>query len=145
MSTTENLLYKRTSMLVFAVIGFTLWQGALLVSDVSSLPGEVTNPFQAMGMIVWGLAMLRLAQLSHAMNNRDVADLLNDELTQLQRSKSFTVAYFVMTGLIAFTLTTSIFLDLDPVIIVRGLLLAAVITPLVAFLWLDHKAGQEPR
>lgn len=139
----EKLLRRRTSMLWLALIGFALWQGGIVTADLYPQWDRATDFVQAPGMILFGLSMLRLAQLSHAIKKPGVADALNDELTQLLRFKAFSFSYLVLGGAVGVLVALSPFVEFRPEVILRVLLVTAVIVPLASFLWLDHKAGAE--
>lgn len=146
MASNEKLLQRRSQMLQLTVIGFTLWQGALLLADlvtVSGLAARALNVTQAIGMIIFGLSMLRLAQLMHSARKQEVAELLGDELAKLQQYKAFFLAYFAVAGLAAFFLGIVGYVDIEAQVLTRILVMVAVVTPLLSFLWLDHKAGLE--
>ncbi len=139
----EKLLRRRTSMLWFALIGFSLWQGAIVAAELYPQWDRASDFVQAPGMVIFGMAMLRLAQLSHSIKKSDVASVLNDELTQLLRFKAFYFSYLVLGGTVGLLVGLSPFIEFRPEIILRILLVTAVIVPLASFLWLDHKAGAE--
>ena len=87
--------------------------------------------------------MLRLAQLSHATQNPKVAELLNDELTQLLRYKALYFSYLIVAGLVGTLVGISPFFSFEPEVLVRGLLVVMVAVPIGSFLWLDYRAGAE--
>ena len=137
----DKLLRKRTNMLWLTVVGFSLWQIGILFADFGPERAEWTSYLQAFGMVVFGLSMLRLAQLSHATQDRNVAERLNDELTQLLRYRSFYFSYWVIGGLVGMLVAASPFVQMRPEILLRSLLVMVVAVPIGTFLWLDHKAG----
>lgn len=139
----DKLIRKRTNMLWLAVVGFSLWQIGILFADFGPASTEWTNYLQAFGMVVFGLSLLRLAQLSHATQDPNVAERLNDELTQLLRYRSFYFSYWIIGGVIALLVAASPFVQMRPEIIVRSLLVMVVAAPIGAFLWLDHRAGSQ--
>ncbi|MEM0987097.1 MAG: hypothetical protein AAGJ32_12700 [Pseudomonadota bacterium] len=139
----EKLLRRRTSILWFALIGFSLWQGGIVVAELHPQLDRGSNFVQALGTIVFGLAMLRLTQLSYAIKKTSVESVLNDELTQLMRFKAFYFAYYVLGGTVGVLVGLSPFVEFQPAFILRILLVTTVVVPLASFLWLDHKAGAQ--
>jgi hypothetical protein len=62
-------------------------------------------------MVIFGLAMLRLAQITHAAEKPKIAAILNDELTQHLRHRTFYLSYIVLLGFVAILVTLSPFID----------------------------------
>ncbi len=142
----EKLLKQRTQMLQLTVMGFSLWQGSWLASDIFTLsgtPATVLSTITAIGGVMYALSLLRLIQLGLNVRKHEAEGIMADELSREQQYKAFFFAYFVVAGLAAFLLGIEAFIQIDSTVILRGLVLAAVLTPLLVFLWLDKQADKE--
>lgn len=146
MDMTDNLLKQRNNMLQLTVMGFSLWQGSWLLMDIFYFvgwPAHIMKTVFGIGGVMFGLSMLRLLQLWRTTRKLKAEAMLGDELALSQQHKAFFLAYFVVSGAAALLLGVEPFTKLQPPVILRTLVILAVITPIITFLWLDHQAGKD--
>ena len=138
-----RLLRMRDRVILASAIGFVVWQGGWLATDLVA-PG----PPMTMAVIVtlagglaWLAATLALLAYYRQVRQARAETELNDELARYRQDRAFLIGYWILAGALAGLLGIESFIEIDAGVLLRTLVILAVVAPLTAFLWLDRDAG----
>jgi hypothetical protein len=144
MSEIDRLVTMRTNVLMFAAIAFAIWQLAWLSQDLfpdkQSLSFQIAGWTTVLGALLWVVAAFFLYRYSLAVKKAAACKVLNDELTQRNRYKTFLFAYFCLFGLIWLLIPLTEFIAMDLKIALRGIATFGVVTPILYFVYLEKKS-----
>lgn len=140
----ETLIARRQKILLTAAAGFLLWQGGLLLRDI--FPNNDT--FQAIGLVMtlagaFQWVLFSIGILTFQSKTKGFEMPLNDELTTDNRKKAFTFGYAVLLGFVTFfsLFNRRITTQIDPMIIIRTLMIVGIVAPILYFVWLERDNG----
>lgn len=139
-----RLMRMRDRVLLASALGFLLWQGGWLATDLLPAGGMRSAAIGATmaGALAWGIATVALVRYFGRVRKARAEAELNDELARYRQDRAFVIAYWVVAGTISLMLGLEGFFDIDPAVLLRSLIILAVVTPLTAFLWLDRDSGE---
>jgi hypothetical protein len=147
MKNIDQLVHQRAMTLLFAAFAFGLWQFAWIGQD--ALKGSDGILFQVagwstvVGALLWVIASYLLMKYSKHVKQAKACNVLNDELTQRNRSKAFIMGYVTVFGLIWLLIPATDFWDFEVKFAVRAIATIGIIVPLVYFVMLELKDQSE--
>ncbi len=133
----EELEKMRSRWLLINLIGFVLWDG-FRIFDSYLIEGGLATHFQIIylfGWLTWTLGLVQLTRLGFkAKKVRQASQILNDELVELNRLKSWRLALFVVliTQVVIIALSFLSF-DVSGILSAEISIFAAVTAALSAF------------
>lgn len=140
----ETLIARRQKLLLTAAAGFFLWQGGLLLQD--AFPNNNTS--QAIGLVMtlagaFQWIMFSIGLIVFQRKSKGMEAPLNDELIVDNRKKAFTLGYAVLLGFVTFfsLFNLRITTQIDPMILIRILMIVGIVTPILYFVWLERDNG----
>lgn len=140
MTSIDSLLNRRNGLLVASAVLFAIWQGAWLVSDLlaDDAPiGSAPNLLTFLAAIGWIAVTAATFVFNKQVIKARACTVLNDELTQSNRKRSFVNAYIVMViAIVAWSVAEEL-LELPRDMAVRSLLILAVVTPSLSFVYYE--------
>ncbi|PHR90839.1 MAG: hypothetical protein COA69_14065 [Robiginitomaculum sp.] len=145
MALIDTLIARRQKLLLIAALGFTMWQGGLLLNKM--FPTDDTAHAIALAMTLTGAfqwAAFSIGFVHFSRKAKPEIEALNDELTRSNRAKSLMYGYMALLGAISllFGLSTVLgqtrFPALNADFIIHGLLILAVVCPILCFFWLER-------
>jgi hypothetical protein len=137
----EELEKMRTRWLLVNLIGFVLWDGFRII-DSYLIEGGIATPFQIInlfGWLTWTLGLVQLTRLGFkAKKVRQASQILNDELVEIYRLKSWRLALFVvlLTQMVIIALSILSF-DVSGILSAEISIFTAVTAALSAFIYYE--------
>lgn len=138
-----RLLRMRDRVILASAIGFLVWQGGWLATDLvaAGRPMMIAVIVSAAGGLAWAAATLALFVYYRQVRRAQAETELNDELARYRQDRAFLIGYWILVTALAGLLGLEGFVEIDPGVLLRTLIILAVVAPLTAFLWLDRDAG----
>jgi hypothetical protein len=147
MSEIERLLTMRTNVLLFTAIAFGIWQLAWLSQDLfpdqQSLSFQIAGWTTVLGALLYAVAAFYLYRYSVAVKKAAACKVLNDELTQRNRAKTFMFGYVCLFGLIWVLIPLTEIVEIDLKISIRASATFGVVLPILYFVYLEKKSEGE--
>ena len=141
-----RLLRMRDRVILASAIGFLVWQGGWLATDLVPVgqPMTIAVIVTMAGGLAWAAATLALFVYYRQVRLARAETELNDELARYRQDRAFLIGYWILVAALAGLLGVEGFVDIDTGVLLRTLIILAVIAPLTAFLWLDRDAEDAP-
>lgn len=141
-----RLLKMRDRVILASLIGFLVWQGGWLATDLvaAGRPMSIAVAVSAAGGLAWAAATLALFIYYRRVRHARAETEMNDELARYRQDRAFLIGYWILAAALAGLLGVEGFVDIDPGVLLRTLVILAVAAPLTAFLWLDRDAEEAP-
>jgi hypothetical protein len=135
-----RLLRLRDRVIWVSAIGFLVWQGGWLATDLvtAGLPMMIARFASAAGGVLWAAATLALFLYYRQVKKARAGAELNDELARYRQDRAFLAGYWILLAALAGLLGLEGFVAIDPGVLLRTLVILAVVAPLTVFLWLDR-------
>ena len=141
MKNSDQLVLQRGMTLLFAAFAFGLWQFAWILQDVlkdsGSILFQVAGWSTVVGALLWILASYSFMKYSKQVKQAKACNVLNDELTQRNRSKAFIMGYVTVFGMIWLLIPATDFWNFEIKYAVRFIATIGIIVPLVYFSMLE--------
>jgi hypothetical protein len=147
MTSIDSLINRRNALLVTSAALFAVWQGAWLVSDLLAGDGSVGSAPNLLTLLAacgWIAVTIASFVFNKEVIKARACAVMNDELTQSNRKRSFVIAYIVLVAGIAAWMVAEEFLELPRDLIVRSLLILAVVTPSLTFVYYETRNSRGP-
>jgi len=143
MKNIDQLVHQRAVTLLFAAFAFGVWQFAWIGQDVLKSSGGMLFQFAGwstvVGALLWLVACHFFMKYSKHVKQAKACSVLNDELTQRNRSKAYIMGYFTVFGLMWLLIPATDFWNFEVKFAVRGIAAIGIIVPLVYFAVLELK------
>lgn len=136
MNTLERITGWRTAALAINGLSFATWQLAQLESLRPHLAPPIPGLLVPLAILVWIASAAYVIWQGRRHGQRSDGD----ELTQLHRARSLSAGYLSTTVLIAVALAASSRLAIPPADVLRTLLVAAVLVPVLTFLHMERRS-----
>jgi len=97
----EVLEQKRSKWLLIGLIGFSIWDGSRIINAylLDNYTSPIFTGLMLLGWLTWTVGLIKIIRLGKEMKrNKLFAQILNDELIELNRSKAWR-ASLIMVGL----------------------------------------------
>ncbi len=137
----EDLEKMRISWLLINLIGFILWDGFRII-DGHLIDGGISNSLQIfllLGWLIWIIGFVQLIRVGLKVKKTKLASqILNDELVELNRLKSWRLGLIVvvMTQAVVIFLS-SISFDISGILSAEISIFIAVIAVISAFIYYE--------
>ncbi len=148
MALIDTLTAQRQKLLLVAALGFALWQGGQLLEKL--FPNDDTTHAIALVMTLAGAfqwAACSFGFIHFSRKAKPEMEALNDELTCLNRRKSYTFGYVLLMGAISLLFAVNVILAqttfpaLNADIVIHSLLIIGIVLPILYFVWLERDNG----
>jgi len=121
----EKLDEARSSFLKWATVGYAIWFGTYIVTDLLKLP-EVPSVIQwirILGWLILAVSGLRAIKLKRELRwDKKMRGALEGELHQYNLRKSFQMGFFVVMGVTAVFLMFSLFYTIPALLVTKVIL-----------------------
>lgn len=138
-----RLLGTRNRIIAASALTFLLWQGGLLAGGLLPDATRLANAAALIGGIAWAASTAFLLVYMRRVARARAQDTLSDERIRHVQTRAFATSYWLLGAALAVLLGLSGFVALDATAVVRGLLILAVVAPMMIFLWLDRSGEGE--
>ena len=141
-----RLLRMRDRVILASAIGFLVWQGGWLATDLvpAGPPMTLAVIVSAAGGLAWVAATIALLLYYRQVRQARAEAELNDELACYRQNRAFLIGYWILAGALAGLLGIEAFIEIDSGVLLRSLVILAVVAPLTAFMWLDRDPEEAP-
>lgn len=139
----EELETMRIRWLLVNLIGFILWDGFRVI-DRYLIDGGLSGPMQIftfLGWLLWVISFIQLIRLGNKVKKTKLAsEILNDELVELSRLKSFQIAFgCVVIMQVVIIGISSVSFEISGALSAELSIFTAVVTAISAFIYFDKQ------
>lgn len=141
MENIEQLQIRRNRLLAITALLFFVWQGATLVAELPE-SGDSLSPgidlVAASGGLGWIAVTVATLLYGRRVARARATGVLNDERTEHNRNRATQWSYCNMVVAIALFFVASFVFELQVEAVIRGMLIVAVVSPLLSFVWFER-------
>jgi len=129
----EQLDKSRYDFLKWATIGWTIWSGTYIATDLVNVPDIVLTWTRILGWSILIISVIRFLKLKRELNwDNKMKDALEGELHKFNLSKSFRNGYFVVIGITILFFGFSLSYTISALIITKVILYFGVLAVLIS-------------
>jgi hypothetical protein len=129
----EQLDKSRYDFLKWATIGWTIWSGTYIVTELVIVPELVLTWTRLLGWTILIISAIRFLKLKRELNrDNKMKDALEGELHRYNLSKSFRNGYFVVIGITILFFSFSLFYTISALIITKVTLYFGILAVLLS-------------
>jgi hypothetical protein len=138
----DPLLRRRARILMLAAIGFALWQGAWLLTDLADRSTTIYGAAAittSIGALLWAGTMIAFVMLGRKVSKLRTNHTLDDELTRLNRYKAFAYGWVFTLAAVAIGVGFETLWSGTAAVSLRLAQITAVSVPMFAFARMELK------
>lgn len=139
----EELEQKRSKWLILNLIGFCVWDGSRIIQNYLMDNHPALTLITLLGWLIWVVSLVQILRLGKKISaDRHVFQILNDELIELTRFKSWRAALVAVTITQGFIiLLTSFVTEVSALFAAELTIFVAVLSSIGSFLYYNSQDG----
>ncbi len=129
----EQLDKSRYDFLKWATIGWTIWSGTYILTELMSIPDSILSWTRLLGWCILIISSIRFLKLKRELNwDRKMKEALEGELHKFNLQKSFRNGYFVVIGITLLFFGLSLYLTISALLITKVTLYFGILAVLIS-------------
>jgi len=129
----EQLDKSRYNFLVWATIGWIIWSGTYILTDLMEIAPLVLTWTRILGWSILIISAIRMLKLKRELNwDKKMKEALEGELHQFNLGKSFQNGYFVVIGITLLFFVLSSYMIIPALIVTKITLYFGVLAVLLS-------------
>jgi len=129
----EQLDKSRFDFLKWATIGWTIWSGTYIATELVNVPDIVLTWTRLLGWCILIISTIRFLKLKRELNrDNKMKDALEGELHRFNLSKSFRNGYFVVIAITILFFALSFQFTISTLIVTKTILYFGVLVVLIS-------------
>ena len=129
----EQLDKSRYDFLKWATIGWTIWSGTYIATELVNVPDIVLTWVRLLGWSILIISTIRFLKLKRELNrDNKMKDALEGELHRFNLSKSFRNGYFVVIAITILFFALSFQFTISTLIVTKTILYFGVLVVLIS-------------
>ena len=129
----EQLDKSRYEFLKWATIGWTIWSGTYILTELMSIPDNILSWTRLLGWLILIISSIRFFKLKRELNwDKKMKEALEGELHQFNLGKSFQNGYFVVIGITLLFFVLSSYMIIPALIVTKITLYFGVLAVLLS-------------
>lgn len=137
----EELEQKRSKWLIIGLIGFCIWDGLRIVDRyiLSDHTYPILTGMLLLGWLIWSVGLIKILQIGKKLkHDKHVNQILNDELVELNRLKSWRFSLLMIGLTQVFIVITSFVTNISGILAAELSIFVLVISAIGGFLYYNR-------
>lgn len=129
----EQLDKSRYDYLKWSTIGWTIWSGTYILTELMSIPDNILSWTRLLGWLILIISSIRFFKLKRELNwDKKMKEALEGELHKFNLQKSFRNGYFVVIGITLIFFALSLYLTISALLVTKVTLYFGILAVLIS-------------